>query len=71
MSLLRREQWRRPRRERQVAGLVQDGVARPRVGLRELRRRVPRLLLPQGQRTLRLVADGHTSAAAAGVLKKK
>jgi len=61
MLLLRRERWPRHLRERRVAGLALDGVARPRAALREVRLRVPRLLLLLGQRILRLAADGRTS----------
>ena len=71
MLRLRRERWRRHLRERRLVELAAGGVARPRVGLRELRLGVPRLLLPQGQRILRLAADGRTSEAAASVLRKK
>src|SRR6266481_2127980 len=59
--LLRRERWRRPRRERRVAGLALGGVARRRAALRELRRDVRRPLLPRGHRIHRLVAVGLTN----------
>jgi hypothetical protein len=69
--LLRRERWRRHRRGRRLAEPGLDGVARPRVAQLELRRRIRRLLLLQGQRILRLVADGLTSGAAGSLSQEK
>src|SRR5258706_153852 len=69
--LLRRERWRRHRRGRRLAEPGLDGVARPRVAQLELRRRIRRLLLLQGRRILRLVADGLTSGAAGSFSQEK